>query len=123
TPPVAEERILSPVRDFASPHINEDLPSSAHLGSLVQKSPEELVIQRTPVYQVARRKKRKHHFDRSIILSNECMRNNIDDVADLIRNKGDIPTSALGIWRRNKRLRMRKDGFFVEPYLVGASAD
>lgn len=132
--PVREEVVLPDAR-FSSSHHHEEQPHS--LGNLnshipfdhhsleleIQPTPEMEIQPTPPVAQPKVRRKRRQPYDTSTVLSNGYVRDNLDDTGDILRVRGNCPLTSLAIWKRNNRKRLRKEGFFVEPHITGASAD
>ncbi|KAL1547484.1 sister chromatid cohesion 1 protein 3-like [Salvia divinorum] len=131
--PVREEVVFTDAR-FSSSHNYKEQHSPVNLGSqmpFTHRSPElelqptpEMEIQPTPpVAKPIVSRKRRKLYDMTTVLSNEYVKNALEDTSDILRKRRNCPLSSLSIWKRNNRKRLGKEGFFVEPYLVGSSAE
>ncbi|XP_042011812.1 sister chromatid cohesion 1 protein 3-like [Salvia splendens] len=131
--PVREEVVLPDAR-FSSSHNHGEQHSPVHLDSQIpfaHHSPElelqltpEMEIQPTPPLAKEKvRRKRKQPYDTTTVLSNEHVKNALEDTSDILRERRNCPLTSLSIWKRNNRRRLRKEGLFVEPYVTGSSAE
>ncbi|XP_010032394.2 sister chromatid cohesion 1 protein 3 [Eucalyptus grandis] len=85
-------------------------------------SPEMAIRSSPPVQQPpARKRKRKQLFDECVVLKNSFMKRALDNPSDILRKRKNIPTSAFGLWKLNKRLR--KECGFQEPLFNGMCTD
>ncbi|KAL6514980.1 hypothetical protein OROGR_020559 [Orobanche gracilis] len=86
-------------------------------------SPKIELGQSPPVAQPKVRRKRKQYFDEVTVLSNRCMKNALNDTSNIRRVKRECPSSALDIWKQDKRLRLRKEDVLFEPFITGTCAE
>ncbi|KAI3448928.1 hypothetical protein Pfo_005593 [Paulownia fortunei] len=123
--PVTEEVVL-PDGHFSLSQNHEEQHSFGHLdspGLFVHRSPEMEIQPTPPVAQPKVRRKRKQLYDESTVLSNEYMKNALNDTSGIRRVKKNCPLSSLALWKLNNRLRLRKEGVFFEPFVTGSCAD
>ncbi|KAK1276863.1 Sister chromatid cohesion 1 protein 3 [Acorus gramineus] len=101
------------------------IPSSRALGDLDLGVPSgtalpDLELQPSPpAVEIARprRRKREQFFDKSLVLTNECMRKQLQDTSKLIRKSKRLPLSALDVWRYH-RIKKVED-VFSKPLISG----
>ncbi|XP_051123312.1 sister chromatid cohesion 1 protein 3-like [Andrographis paniculata] len=124
--PHSVEFPLPPGGSVSSPQANEKPPSFGRSGSPIvfEHQSHEFQIQPTPpVAKPQVRRKRRQLFDEMIILSNQFIGKGLNDTKDICRKRRNCPTSSLAIWKRNNRLRLRKDGLFLPPYPSGSCSE
>lgn len=47
------------------------------------------------------------------------MKDALNNTSDICRVKRNCPLSSLAIWKQNNRVKLRKEGLFVEPFISG----
>ncbi|TYK00159.1 sister chromatid cohesion 1 protein 3 [Cucumis melo var. makuwa] len=91
--------------------------SASPLEALIQPSVEH-VLQPTPPQQPRpRSRKRKQFFDKSTVLTNKFMKKALKDSSDLLRERRNIPSSSLEVWKLNNKLREKE--VFHHPSITG----
>ncbi|XP_012065510.2 sister chromatid cohesion 1 protein 3 isoform X1 [Jatropha curcas] len=126
-----EKEIPSPFKEDALPSGGQPSPFQRHSEapekfitdiSFGNTSPE-LAIRSTPPVQQPRprQRKRKHFFDESTVLTNKFMKKALENSGDILRRRREIPSTALGIWKLNNKLR--REQVLYEPSLTGYSAN
>ncbi|KAL6513478.1 hypothetical protein OROGR_020964 [Orobanche gracilis] len=124
----AMEDIPLPDGHFSTSHTyHEEQHSFGLLSSptplLGGPSPKIELGQSPPVAQPKVRRKRKQYFDEVTVLSNRCMKDALNDTSNIRRVKRECPSSALDIWKQDKRLRLRKEDVIFEPFITGTCAE
>ncbi|XP_038881441.1 sister chromatid cohesion 1 protein 3 isoform X2 [Benincasa hispida] len=97
-------------------------PTSASPPEAFKQSSVEHVLQPTPPQQPRpRSRKRKQFFDKSTVLTNKFMKEALEDSSDLLRERRNIPSSSLEIWKLNNKLK--KENVFYHPSITGLCHD
>ncbi|XP_021738467.1 sister chromatid cohesion 1 protein 3-like isoform X1 [Chenopodium quinoa] len=69
-----------------------------------------------------RNRKRKQLFDESLVLTNEALKNALNDCSDLVKKKKKLPCSALELWRFSEK-KKKNEEVFSEPLISGMGAN
>ncbi|XP_022156997.1 sister chromatid cohesion 1 protein 3-like isoform X2 [Momordica charantia] len=85
------------------------------------QSPMELVLQPNAQETKPRSRKRKQFFDKSTVLTNKFLKKALEDSSDLLRERRNIPSTSLDVWKLNNSLR--KDEIFYHPLITGFCHD
>ncbi|KAL2903327.1 Sister chromatid cohesion 1 protein 3 [Bienertia sinuspersici] len=67
-------------------------------------------------------RKRKQFFDESLVLTNENLKNALNDCSDLVKKRKKLPCSALELWRFSEK-KKKNEEVFSEPLISGMSAN
>ncbi|CAK9319284.1 unnamed protein product [Citrullus colocynthis] len=96
-------------------------PTAATAPEAFGQSSMEFVLQPTPPEQPRPRpRKRKQFFDKSTVLTNKFMKKALEDSSDLLRERRNIPSSSLEVWKLNNKL---KKEVFYHPSITGLCHD
>ncbi|KAF5195238.1 Sister chromatid cohesion 1 protein [Thalictrum thalictroides] len=98
------------------PLANTEIPSHVPIGSEAA-TPSELMVIHTPSKKESFRfsRKRKRPLDNAIILSNEVIRQGLDDSSSLVVSRRIAPRTALGVWKKYKLPKFYQN--FLEPLI------
>ncbi|KAF5196913.1 Sister chromatid cohesion 1 protein [Thalictrum thalictroides] len=101
----------------------ENFNTSASPGFGLGNVSLDLALQPTPPIEKkkANTRKRKQNFDTTIVLSNQFMKERLEDASGLVRKRKNLPCSALDVWIFKKR--SRKDQVFLDYSNSGLCAD
>lgn len=129
TPLVEHQHILAPEVPLPQSPLHSG-PSSCPTngaplvsGSFVNVTPEDLSLRPspTPKKPLRQQRKRKQFFDESLVLTNEFLKNALNDSSNLVKKRKKLPCSALDMWRFMNR--KKKENIFLEPLISGTCAD
>ncbi|XP_077211557.1 sister chromatid cohesion 1 protein 3-like isoform X2 [Tasmannia lanceolata] len=130
-----DKETLSPIMEGFSNSGGESLPSRSHPISPTLRSVEEpetfglrvslghvlpeMVLQASPPMEEQRPKsrKRKQLFDKSLVLTNDFMKKQLQDTSKLRRKRKKLPCSTLDVWKSYKSSQMEQ--IFFEPSISG----
>ncbi|KFK32213.1 hypothetical protein AALP_AA6G212200 [Arabis alpina] len=89
-------------------------------GNFGHPSPQLALQPSPPPAQPQARPRKRKHFDRVTVLTNRIMKQRLDNPSDTRRERKQMPSSKVGVWRLNNN-QSKNDRSFNEPLLTGFS--
>ncbi|PIA27991.1 hypothetical protein AQUCO_07400087v1 [Aquilegia coerulea] len=105
------------------PDSRENFNTSASPGFGLGNESLDLVLQPTPPVEKkkANPRRRKQFFDTDVVLSNQFIKEGLNDASGLVHERKNLPSSALDVWMSSKR--SRKDQVFLDSSISGLCVD